>query len=701
MKNTKDKNIFSFSFRKITLTDFSRISLYLVVCGIGVFNLFNPTLLSGFERMQTDPGDTRVNNYFLEHSFQLLSNRNYIGELWSPAFFYPFKNVLALSDNLFGSAPIYWGFRTFLPPTTAFQLWVIAAAILCFASFVVLLRHYRVSHLLSAFGAFLFAFSMPRIGQLSHAQLLPQFFTPLAFLVGWEFVKYPTSKRLALLLLLTYLQVLAGIYLGWFWLFSSIIFFGIVYILDLSARTRLIRYCRSRYKAAIAIVLVWLGLMSLTLFPYVEIMRVIGARSYSEIDTMLPRLASWFSVPEGIGLWSPLLSRLSEGLPAVPEHHLFAGISIILLTGFSLLTLLRFKKLLTVERFLLIQACLIVFVILFILSLRLPSGLSLWRIVYEVVPGAKAIRSVTRVWTVAYFYLLIAVIVSFDSLLRTAIVRRRLSSALVSLLLILGIAEQIVLGSPSYEKAPYLREVADIQTLMQKDCNVAYVLLNPQVPFVIDQLTAMWAGIGANVPVINGYSGKAPPEYSGDMMQSMDTAQVAYWLGEGEKGHLCMISPSSLKLSDEVLSEYSIARNISPVGSFTSYTLQLPLPKIFSQEINVLEPPTLVEPDVTIELPVFVKNTSNFLWSPTGASPTDFSYHWVDDSGKVFSGNNVRTPLPHAVVPEEAVALNAVVKTPSQAGSYTLNLTMVQEMVAWFDDKGAGSPKIPITVTSP
>ncbi|MBV8886710.1 MAG: hypothetical protein JO235_22325 [Chroococcidiopsidaceae cyanobacterium CP_BM_RX_35] len=701
MKNTKGKNVFSFSFRKITLTDFSQVSLYLVVCGIGVFNLFNPTLISGFERMQSDPGDTRLNNYFLEHSFQLLSNKNYIGDLWSPAFFYPYKNVLAFSDNLFGSAPIYWGFRAFLSPTTAFQVWAIAASILCFASFAILLRHYRVSHLLSAFGAFLFAFSMPRIGQLSHAQLLPQFFTPLAFLVGWEFVKQPTSKRLASLLLLTYLQVLAGIYLGWFWLFSSAIFFGIVCTLDSSARTRLIIYCRSNYKAAIAIVLVWLGLMSLTLFPYVEVMRVIGPRSYSEVDNMLPRLASWFSVPEGSSLWSPLLSRLSKSLPAVPEHHLFAGISIILLTGLSLLTLLRFKKMLTVERFLLITACLLVFVTLFILSLRLPSGLSLWRIVYEVVPGAKAIRSVTRIWTVADFYLLVAVIVSFDSLLRTAITRRRLRSTLVSVLLVVGITEQIVLGSPSYEKAPYLREVADVQTLMQKDCNVAYVLLNPHVPFVINQLTAMWAGIGANVPVVNGYTGKAPPAYSGDMMQSMDTAQVTYWLEESGKGRLCMISPSSLKMSDEVLSEYSVARNISPVGSFTSYILQLPLPKVFSQEINVLEYPKLVEPNATIKLPVFVKNTSNFLWSPTGAYPTDFSYHWVDDSGKVFGGSSVRTTLPQAVVPEESVALNAVVKTPSQAGTYALNLTMIQEMVAWFDDKGAGSPKLSITVTSP
>ncbi len=64
-----------------------QVLLYLIFCLIGVVNAFYPTLYSGFAQMQTDPGDTRLNQYFLEHSFQLLTKRNYVGELFSPAFF--------------------------------------------------------------------------------------------------------------------------------------------------------------------------------------------------------------------------------------------------------------------------------------------------------------------------------------------------------------------------------------------------------------------------------------------------------------------------------------------------------------------------------------------------------------------------------------------------------------------------------------
>lgn len=67
-----------------------------------------------------------------------------------------------------------------------FQIWMIVVCIFCFASFAFLMQRYQVSHLLSALGAFLFAFSMPRINQIGHQQLLPQFFTPLAFLIGWD-----------------------------------------------------------------------------------------------------------------------------------------------------------------------------------------------------------------------------------------------------------------------------------------------------------------------------------------------------------------------------------------------------------------------------------------------------------------------------------------------------------------------------------
>lgn len=309
--------------------------VYIFGCSLGVLIAFYPTLLSGFAFLQTDPGDPRLNNYFLEHSFQMLVNRDYTGGLWSPSFFYPYKQVLAFSENLFGSAPVYWFFRSFLSSDTAFQLWMISVCILNFASFAVLMRKHQVSHVLSVLGAFLFAFSMPRIAQIVHQQILPQFFTPLVFLSLWNFVKQPSRKQLTLLLLLTYLQLLAGVYLGWFLLFSLPIFFGIAYILDSEARTSFLAYWRGDRRAIVAIALAWVALVISTLFPYLESRRVLGSRLYSEVDTMLPRIGSWFSVPPG-SVWSPLLEWTSKGLPVVHEHYMFAGFTGFLLTILSI-----------------------------------------------------------------------------------------------------------------------------------------------------------------------------------------------------------------------------------------------------------------------------------------------------------------------------------------------------------------------------
>jgi len=49
--------------------------------------------------------DARFNSVILEHLYQWV--RGEVPKLWSPAFFYPFENVLAFSDNHFGSGWAY------------------------------------------------------------------------------------------------------------------------------------------------------------------------------------------------------------------------------------------------------------------------------------------------------------------------------------------------------------------------------------------------------------------------------------------------------------------------------------------------------------------------------------------------------------------------------------------------------------------
>ncbi len=676
-------------------------ALYIGFCIFGVFNAFKPTILSGFSSMQTDTGDTLLNNYFLEHSFQILTNRNYIGELFSPAFFYPYKNILTFSDNLFGSAPIYWVLRALFNPELSYQIWMIVVCVLCFVSFALLMRYYYANHVATVIGAFLFAFGMPRIIQISHQQLLPQFFTPLVFLFVWDFLKSPKNKQLALSLLFIYLQILSGVYLGWFLIFSLIILTVIVCILDLDTINRLLKYFKHNYKAVIVIATVWALLMFALLAPYIQAQKVLGQRSYTEIDLMLPRLSSWF-LPAPTSLWWPLFSWIYKDLPKAHEHHLFLGTLVILLTGVSIYTLIFNKDILSVHRSLIIKTCLLVSLTLFILCLRLPNGWSLWKIIYTGVPGASAIRAVTRIWTILYFYLLVAVTLCFDSIIQK-IPNKPLHRTLLNLVCIGCLLEQIVISSSSFEQLPFTKEVGQIQELMYKNCEIAYVTLDPdpQKRFEESQLSAMWAGMKANIPVINGYSGNVPPNY-GDISKSMTTAQVINWLGEGSREKLCVISQQSLKEKDQLISRYSLTENTSSLGNWTSYLVQLPIKKIFSQEMSISQFPNNLNKGTLLKIPVFVKNTSNFLWSIRGESATNFSYRWLDTNGNlvIFDGNSERTAIPFDISPGESAVINALIKTPTNSGKYSLVLTMVQESVAWFIDKQAQSLKIDVTITS-
>jgi len=519
------------------------IPVYVLACLAGIWIMFYPTLSSHFALMQTDPGDTRLNQYFLEHSFQLLTNPAYIGQLWSPSFFYPYPEVLAFSDNLFGSAPVYWFFRSILPSDLAYQWWTIAVLTLNFVAFSMLMRRFSVNPFLGSLASFLFAFGLPRAMQLGHQQLLPQFFTPLVFWLLWDFIKQPTIKRFVAILLLTYLQVLAGIYLGWFLVFSILIFVGISCWIRPDIRRTLIRYVRENIKPLVAISLGWLALLVITFWPYIRAKSVLGGRSYREIDSMLPRLQSWFSVDHG-SVYAPLLSWISKGLPAANEHRLFMGFVILAMSVLAIWAIFRQKIDLGEDRNFLVRVSLLVFIVIFVLSFRIPPGISLWRFVYHLVPGASVIRAVTRIWTIADFYLLIGVTVCIDSLLKMKVRQPLLRSSIALVLCVASMGEQRLVNYYQYEKASIDREVVQMQQVMEKDCDVAYVTFTPEQPFFVVQLSAMWAGLRSNTPVVNGYSGNHPPDYL-DPTKSMDAQGVLDWLEVSDapkSGNLCVVS---------------------------------------------------------------------------------------------------------------------------------------------------------------
>jgi hypothetical protein len=69
-------------------------------------------------------------------------------------------------------------------------------------------------------------------------------------------------------------------------------------------------------------------------------------------------------------------------------------------------------------------------------------------------------------------------------------------------------------------KIDFERQFEQLRWRIPPACESAYVAfsnppgrLRTDWQITMDEVAAMWAGLEANVPVVNGYSGNAPPRY--------------------------------------------------------------------------------------------------------------------------------------------------------------------------------------------
>jgi hypothetical protein len=159
-----------------------------------------------------------------------------------------------------------------------------------------------------------------------------------------------------------------------------------------------------------------------------------------------------------------------------------------------------------------------------LLSLRWHGGWSAWWWVHKHVPGAGAIRAVPRVVLTAELFALLAGLLALDRWAH----RVRFGPTGVAALAVLVMAEQWRTAPPSFDPAPFFAEVEELRPRLEAN-GPAYVPLAPGRPYHVSQLVAMWAGLRANVPVVNGYSGRYPTGYP-DWGRSMTDQELSDWL---------------------------------------------------------------------------------------------------------------------------------------------------------------------------
>jgi hypothetical protein len=486
----------------------SQLAPLFVFLVLGMWLAFSPTLLSGFRLMPGDPGDTRLANYILEYSYHWLAGwlTFHPLDLWDPPFFFPDKNVAAYSEILLGSAPIYWLLRFLrVAPDTSLQLWMMVLFILNFASMSLFLRNcLGFAGFASALGGFLFAFGSPRLAQIGHQQLLPQFFTVLALyglFRSFEPRRMTSKEGTYLFFVCVAAQFWAGYYLGWF-LFFALLLLGVAALCLPRHRKSLMQHLANHQKAITGGGCLALVLVAAMAYHYLKALRDVGPREFSDAADMIPRLQSWFYLGGASWLYA-WQSRFEFFQPASYELEQHLGIGWITLI-LAVVGFWRFQK----ARGKWAQVTALCAIATILLTTRYPGGFMPWKYIFGVIPGATAIRAVSRV----VFVMLIPFSIGLAYLTQTI---SRSAGVLIAAICVFEQGQ----GFAVYDKFELRRDVDALAAQVNKECVAFYYSpfyerkpSETPPPYKL-QIDAMWASLRAGVPTINGYAGSFPAEW--------------------------------------------------------------------------------------------------------------------------------------------------------------------------------------------
>jgi hypothetical protein len=139
---------------------------------------------------------------------------------------------------------------------------------------------------------------------------------------------------------------------------------------------------------------------------------------------------------------------------------------------------------------------------------------------------------------------------------------------------------------------------------------------------------------------------------------------------------------------------------------FKAPPLPRPLPD-FDQVLAIRPPLARFAAGQTVRQSIDATNPSGHRWSALGRGANTFdravrlSYHWLSAAGETVVLDGLRTELPHDLLPGEHVEVRVAIRAPEEPGRFVLRLTMVQEGIAWFDERGARTLDLPVDVVAP
>jgi hypothetical protein len=541
----------------------------------GLFLTFRPTLESGFARAQCERGDGMLNHYILEHSWKAVADPGYRGSLSTPPCFHPEPHTLWYSEHLLGAAPLYWGLRLVgVPYDHAYQWWQIALTALNYVAFAAAVRWLRAPHVLAALGGFLWAFSLIQVDQIKHQQLIPRFAMPLAAYHAWMFVltlRTPAAgapgpdgtadplRHLNRMAAAGFVQAVTCVNSGWFLVAGLLTFLVLALALRPGGWPAALRLARDRFGRVVLILAGWAAATVAAYVPYFVVNWGL-MRGYAECVEFLPTTKAWLAPVPGTA-WESVLGRFRAGI--ADENWLFCGFAL-----YALMLAAAVHILATSRRpgrspeSGVVFAALLTAGLWVVFTFRVGDT-SLWQVVRHA-PGGQAIRCVSRVYVLVYLFGTLGALVWLSRV--TEGLRPGARAVVLGLVAATCAAEQVVADQPvsyaelrSFDKADFY-PIADRAAAELRKGDIGYV-----VPRYTDtagvvkygvhgEVLAMWAGLRANVPVVNGYSGRTPKDYVWTGAALPDDV-LRKWLAGRFRGRVAVVDPDDPAATRVILIE--------------------------------------------------------------------------------------------------------------------------------------------------
>lgn len=492
-----------------------------------IFFLRN-VLLPG--RMIGGRGDARLNNLIMEHWYKVFCGQETYNNL---SMFYPLTNTVSYTDMLLGFSVPYsllraLGVNMFLACKVVLVM-TYAGGNICL--YYLLRKVIGLQYYTAFTGVTAFAFAQGYANRIAHTQMIALSFVPLILIFLILCIRYfdhIKKRRIYMFLFLTSFILLA--YTGWYCCYFSIIF-SMIYIIafirnSLKFNKSVIMGIFGRIKRNIIELAVWcfyaVALMVPLLTVYIPTSKMNGGRNWYEVNYYLPELVDVFNVGQSNLLFGRVIKNLNYGAYRNKgEGELVEGFSVVLLIALVYL-IYRFRKEykepdgkrkskingVSMDINQIIIGSLIFSIFFSVILILSSGGVSLWWVVYKILPGAGSLRAVVRY----YFFLLLPMGILLAMLLERYQPKRNPERVIIAYALVLWVSNistgtmgdwDYTVDQEMLSRIPAPPEQAEVMAIC--DSGAEY-----QEPY-LNQLDAWMIADYYHIKTVNGYSGMFPP----------------------------------------------------------------------------------------------------------------------------------------------------------------------------------------------